>query len=117
MTHSLTRKLGVCSLAAVLTVTTMSVPGFAAEPPAPPPPSPSLLASGQKHVQQLAKVTRPAPARSTQESAGGYDEPGSFFRSKRGIALLVLAAAGLGYMTYSAFNDRIHSDARERLDN
>ena len=44
-------------------------------------------------------------------------EPGSFFKTKRGVALLVLAAAGIGYMTYSAFNDRIHSDARERLDN
>jgi len=116
VTHSLTRKLGVCSLAAVLTAT-MSASGFAAEPPAPAQPSPSLLASGQKHVQQLAKVTQPAPARSTQEGAGGYDEPGSFFRSKRGVALLVLAAAGVGFMTYSAFHDRIHSDARERLDN
>ena len=114
MTHSLKGKLGVCSLAAVMTVT-MSVPGFAAERSAPVRPSPSLLASGQKHVQQLAKVMQPAPARSTQEAGGGYDEPGTFFRSKRGIALLVLAAAGVGYMTYSAFHDRIHSDARERL--
>ena len=116
MRHSLTQKLGVCSLAAVLAVS-MSVPGFAAEPPAPAPLSQPLLASGQKQVQQLAKATPPAPARSVQEGVGGYDEPGSFFRTKRGVALLVLAAAGVGYMTYSAFNDRIHSQARERLDN
>jgi hypothetical protein len=118
LTHSLTQKLGVCSLAAVLTVTT-SAAGFAAEPPAPAPPSSTLLASGTKRVQQLARMTPPAPARSAQaqEGAGGYDEPGSFFRSKRGVVLLVLAAAGVGYMTYSAFNDRIHSDARERLTN
>jgi hypothetical protein len=76
-----------------------------------------LLASGQKQVQQLAKATQPAQARSAQEGTGGFEEPGSFFRSKRGVALLVLAAAGIGYMTYSAFHDRIHSDARERLDN
>ena len=116
MTHPLTQKLSVCSLAAALTVA-MSVPGFAAEPPAPARPSPTLLASGQKQVQQLVKVTQPAPARSAQEGAGGYDEPGSFFKTKRGVALLVLAAAGIGYMTYSAFNDRIHSEARDRLSN
>jgi hypothetical protein len=116
VTHSLTQKLGVCSLAAVLTAT-MSAPCFAAEPAAPARPSPTLLASGQKHVQQLAKVTQKVPARSAQEGAGGYDSPGSFFRTKRGVALLVLAAAGIGYMTYSAFDDRIHSQARERLDN
>jgi hypothetical protein len=100
----------------VLTVS-IGAPGFAAEPSAPARPSPSLLASARNHVQQLAKVPQRAPARSAQEGAGGYDEPGSFFRSKRGVALLVLAAAGVGYMTYSAFNDRIHSDARARLDN
>jgi hypothetical protein len=116
VTHPLTQRLGVCSVAAVLTVA-MSVPGFAAEPSAPARPGPTLLASAQKHVQQLAKVARPAPARSAQEGQSGFDEPGSFFRSKRGVALLVLAAAGVGYMTYSAFHDRIHSDARERLDN
>lgn len=116
MTHSLTQKLGVCSLAAALTVT-MSVPGFAAEPPAPARPSPTLLASGQKQVQQLAKVTQPV-ARSAQEGGGGgYDEAGSFFKSKRGVALLVLAAAGIGYMTYSTFNDRVESPARQRLSN
>ena len=116
MTHSLTQKLGVCSLAAVL-IAAMSVPGFAAEPPAPASPPPTLLASGHKHVQQqLAKVPQRV-ARSAQEGPGGYDEPGSFFKSKRGVALLVLAAAGIGYMTYSTFNDRIESPARERLTN
>ena len=116
MTHSLTQKLGVCALAAALTATT-AAPGFAAEPSAPARSSPTLLASGQKHVQQLARAAARKPARSAQEGAGGYDEPGSFFRSKRGVALLVLAAAGIGYMTYSTFNDRVESPARERLNN
>jgi hypothetical protein len=116
VTHSLTQKLGVCSLAAALTVT-MSVPGFAAEPSAPVRSSPTLLASGQKQVQQLAKIPQRPPARSAQEGMGGYDEPGPFFKTKRGVALLVLAAAGIGYMTYSKFNDRVDSPARERLTN
>jgi hypothetical protein len=117
VTHSLTRKLGVCSLAAVLTVMTGAT-GFAAERPAAAPARPTLLVQAQKQVQQIAKVTTPAVARSSQEGqAGGYDAPATFFKTKRGVALLVLAAAGIGYMTYSAFDDRIHSQARERLDN
>ena len=116
MTHSLTRKLGVCALAAVLTVVT-SATGFAAERPAVAPSRPTLLAQAQKQVQQVAKVATPAAARSAQEGTGGYDAPGSFFRTKRGVALLVLAGAGIGYMWYSKVNDRIHSQARERLDN
>jgi hypothetical protein len=116
VTHSLTKKLGVCALAAVMTVATTTA-GFATERPAPTPPRPTLLISAQKHVQQIAKAPKPLASRSAQEGASGYDDPGSFFRTKRGVALLVLAAAGIGYMTYSAFHDRIHSDARERLDN
>ena len=117
MTHSLIKKLGVCSLAAVLTVT-MTAPGFAAERPAPPQARPTLLSQAQKQVQQIAKVTRPKVVRSAQEGqAGGYDAPGTFFKTKRGVALLVLAAAGVGYMTYSAFHDRIHSETREQLTN
>jgi hypothetical protein len=115
-THSLAQKLGVCSLAMALTFAT-SVRGFAAEPATPARPSPTLLASGQKHVQRLAKVTQPVAKRSAQEAGGGYDDPGTFFTTKRGVALLVLAAAGGGFMTYSAFHDRIHSEARERLAN
>jgi hypothetical protein len=68
-------------------------------------------------VQQLAKMAPPATARSAQEGTQGYDQPGSFFSTKRGIALLVLAGAGVGYMWYSKVHDRIHSVARERLDN
>jgi hypothetical protein len=116
VTHSLTQKLGVCSLAAALAVT-MSVPGFAAEPSAPATRTPTLLASGQKQVRQQVAKAPQRVARAAQEGAGGFDEPGPFFKSKRGVALLVLAAAGIGYMTYSKFNDRVDSPARERLAN
>ena len=111
VTHSFARRLGVCSLAAMFAVIT-SATGFAAERPVQPPTRPTLLASAQKQVQQIAKVKAPAVARSTQE---GYDAPGTFFRTKRGVALLVLAGAGIGYMWYSKFNDRVDSPAREQL--
>lgn len=117
MTHVFTRRLGVYALAAAMAVAT-AAPGFAAER-APAAPSPTtLLASGQKQVQQLAMTTPPAPARAAQQQGmggSGYDDPGSFFKSRRGVAVLVLAAAGIGYMWYSKVNDRIHSVARERL--
>jgi hypothetical protein len=116
LTHSLAQRLGSAALAGILMVA-MSGTGLAAEPPAPAqrPAAARLLASGQKHVQQAVKRNTPAPARAAQQG-GGFDEPGSFFRTKRGVAVLVMAAAGIGYVWYSAFNDRIHSQARERLD-
>jgi hypothetical protein len=114
VTHSFAQKLGVYSLAAVFAVMT-SATGFAAERPARAPSRPSLLASAQKQVQQITMVKAPTAARSAQEGAGGYDQPGPFFKSKRGVALLVLAGAGIGYMWYSKFHDRVDSPARERL--
>lgn len=116
MTDTFARKLGVCSLAAALTVT-ISAPGFAAERPTSDRSAPGLLASARRQVQQIVKTKAPAVARSAQEGTGGYDEPRTFFSTKRGVALLVLAGAGIGYMWYSKSNDRIHSTARERLDN
>ena len=116
MTHSIAMKLGVCSLAAVLTVT-MSAAGFAADRSAPPPSSSKLLTSAHARVQQLAKVPTRTPGRVARQEGSGYDAPGTFFKTKRGVALLVLAAAGVGYMTYSAFHDRIHSETREQLTN
>lgn len=114
MTQGFTRKLGACSLAAVLTVTT-SVTSFAAERPPSAPSSATLLASARSQVQRLVQTTPAVAARSAQEGTTGYDQPGSFFTSKRGVAVLVMAAAGIGYVWYSAKHDRIHSQARERL--
>lgn len=117
MTHSIARKLGVCVAATALVAAT-SAPGFAAERASRPSAArPTLLSQARSHVQQLAKLPTPPVARSAQEGPGGYDEPGTFLSSKRGIALLVLAGAGIGYMWYSKVHDRIHSQARERLDN
>lgn len=114
MKHAFTRKLGAWSLIVAFTVG-VSAPGFAAERTPPVAPSSKLLASGQNQVRQLAATT-PAGARAAQEGRGGFDEPGTFFKTKRGVALLVLAGAGIGYMWYSKVHDRIHSQARERLD-
>ena len=113
MTHISTRRVAAAVLAAVF-ILTMTMTGFAEQRPSS---STDVLASGRSHVQQLVNATPPRRAAAAQQAAGGYDEPSSFFRSKRGMALLVLAGAGIGYMWYSKSNDRIHSTARARLDN
>jgi len=88
-----------------------AVDGAAAERPA----SATLHASAQIQVQQLVNAIRAAEVRRAQDgSSGGHDDPGTFFKTKRGATLLVLAAAGIGYMWYSKFHDRIHSQERER---
>jgi hypothetical protein len=69
-----------------------------------------LRASAQRQVQQLVKASR-----AQDGTSGGHDDPGTFFKTKRGATLLVLAGAGIGYMWYSKFHDRIHSQERERL--
>ena len=117
VTHTFSTKLAAVLLAAVFTVA-VSASSFAAEAPPPTSPSSALLASGRTYVQQLATTTLPqrsAPAK--QQGTGGYDDPRGFFTTKRGVALVVLAAAGIGYMWYSKSHDRIHSTARARLDN
>ena len=116
MTQAFTRKLAACSLAAAFAVT-MSAPGFAAGRSAAAPARPTLLASGQKQVRQLAAAV-PAAGRAVQQegtAGSGYDTPGSFFKTKRGALLLVLAGAGIGYMWYSKVHDRIHSVERARV--
>jgi hypothetical protein len=37
---------------------------------------------------------------------------GSFFKTKAGVATLVIFAAGVGYAVYSSNNDRIRSTGR-----
>ena len=96
-----------------------AVDGAAAERPA----SATLHASAQIQVQQLvnairaAEVRRRGPQRASAQdgTSGGHDDPGTFFKTKRGVTLLALAAAGIGYMWYSKFHDRIHSQERERV--
>jgi CubicO group peptidase (beta-lactamase class C family) len=116
VTHTFSTKLAAGSLAAIITAT-MSASAFAAERSSPAAPSSTLLASGRTYVQQLATTTPPRPAALARQEGSAYDEPRGFFSTKRGVALLVLAGAGIGYMWYSKSNDRIHSTARARLDN
>ena len=59
-------------------------------------------------AKQAFAQTQPAP-----ESASGSDSR-SFFRSKTGIAAIVLMVAGAGYVAYSIprDNEKVHSPIR-----
>jgi hypothetical protein len=105
------RRVRASTLVGAFTLTMAAVPISAAERP------PGVLASAQAHVHRIATSTVAANSSSNQPGVSGADDPGSFFRSRRGIAVLVLAAAGIGYVWYSVFHDRLGSPARDRLDN
>jgi hypothetical protein len=49
-----------------------------------------------------------------QTGSGPTDEPTTFFASRKGIAVLAILGAGVGYAAYSKVHDRIHSKNPER---
>lgn len=65
-----------------------------------------------------AAVTREAGAMKERQAAQAPASPktdlrsGSFFRTKAGVATLVIVGAGIAYAVYSASNDRIKSPGR-----
>jgi hypothetical protein len=84
------------------------------------PRSVNLQAEMTKVVQRdLAKeavqprLARPAASRVRAQSADPAKESPSFFKSRTGIIVLGVLAAGAGYAIYSTQNDRINSPGRE----
>ena len=82
--------------------------------------TPSLKDAMTKVVQRdLAKdttrrtVRASASAGQTPQSADPAKESPSFFKSRTGVIVLVVLAAGAGYAIYSTQNDRINSPGRE----
>lgn len=60
-----------------------------------------------------AKVAKLDPAEATQAPAAeSHTSSSSFFKSPRGVAALLLAAAGVSYVIYSSHHDRLHSPIR-----
>ena len=99
--------LGCITLASSL----LLPPRLFADPLARPTP---LLAAAQHAVAKEAGAMKerrgmqaaPAPSAATDLRAG------SFFKSKAGIATLLVFGAGVGYAIYSSSNDRIRSTGR-----
>jgi hypothetical protein len=82
--------------------------------------SPSLQAAMTKVVQrELAKEPaqrrpeRTNASRVRAQSTSSTNESPSFFKTKTGVIVLGIMAAGVGYAIYSTQNDRINSPGRE----
>ena len=59
------------------------------------------------------RMARTGPSRVRAQSADPAKESPSFFKSRTGIVVLAVMAAGAGYAIYSTQNDRINSPGRE----
>ena len=83
-------------------------------------PSPAFADSTATPTPILDAARRLATAAKAREGAQGQPAPasntdlrsGSFFKSKAGMATIVIFAAGVGYAVYSSSNDRIRSTGR-----
>jgi hypothetical protein len=75
-------------------------PASASEPTRP---LSSAAAAKADRVKLSKAIAQDAPAAST--------DGGGFFKSKKGVATLVLFAGALGYTIYSRSEDRVHSPA------
>lgn len=71
----------------------------------------SLLESARAAAMREAGAMK--ERRAAQDQSASTDlRSGSFFKSKAGIATLVVFGAGVGYAIYSSSNDRIRSTGR-----
>lgn len=93
----------VAGALAVIVSAVVATPAFATEPapvaPAAKPLSTAVAAKLAAMPAPVLKAQDPAPAAASSEGRG-------FFRSPKGVAAVVLMAAGLGYTVYSIKNDR-----------
>jgi hypothetical protein len=75
-------------------------------------------ASAGDRTKPLSTSAAAHAARANLAHAVAQDAPtagtsnGSFFRSPKGVAVLVLLAAGFGYTVYSRSEDRVKSQVR-----
>jgi hypothetical protein len=63
-------------------------------------------------IAALSPATLARLAQQPPPEATGTSDNASFFKSKRGVAVLVLIGAGFGYTLYSKSHDRVLSAVR-----
>lgn len=72
----------------------------------------SLLQSARAAVIREAGAMKERRAAQDQPTSSTDLRSGSFFKTKAGVATLVILGAGVGYAIYSASNDRIRGTGR-----
>ena len=104
-------RLVAASLALVLGLTLVAPPAFAAEPAGAASPRPIAAAANAKvdalPAAALAQAAPAAPAATPAETGG---KP--FFKSTKGIVVLVLMATAVSWAAVSRSQDAVHSPAR-----
>lgn len=100
------------ALVLILGLTMGAPPATAAEAPATAPSKTPLTTAANV---KLSSLTVPSHALAqTSPAAAPTKEGKGFFKTRTGIAAIILMAAGSGYMVYSAFHDNnpVHSPIR-----
>jgi hypothetical protein len=99
------RKVCAGAVALAVSVLCLAPPCRAADDPAP--------AGAVGHsIAALSPATLARLAQQPPPEAAGTSDNASFFKSKRGVAVLVLIGAGFGYTLYSKSHDRVLSAVR-----
>ena len=96
-------------LALLAGLTFAAPPAIAAEPTAEPTatPRPTLVETAEAAVEAMPAATLQA-AQAPPAPTSAPSDP-SFFKTGKGVAVLALLGAGLGYTVYSFSNDRVKS--------
>jgi len=102
------RKACAGTIALVIGVICIAPPCAAADQAPAPAASPSLTKLSPASLAVLRKAEPNA-----QSGQGAGAEAASFFKSKKGAAVIVLFGAGFGYALYSKNHDRVMSPIRE----
>ncbi|MCM2258007.1 MAG: hypothetical protein NDJ94_20430 [Vicinamibacteria bacterium] len=105
----------VAGAMALLLALTVATPLAAAEAPTPDPATAPVVAAAAPQTLAAAASAKVAAmntnaALAPAQVAGGDDKP--FFKSKKGVAAILLFVAGVGYTIYSAKEDRVSSPIR-----
>lgn len=104
-------RLVAASLALVVGLTLVAPPAFAAPLPAPARP---LAAAATVKVEAMPVATLAPAAQATPAAAATAtksDKP--FFKSTKGVVVLVLMATAVGWAAVSRNQDAVHSPARK----
>jgi hypothetical protein len=94
-------------LALVVGLTFVAPPAFAAAPPAPVRP---LAAAAAAKVQAAPTAALAQTAQASPPATGGGK---SFFKSTKGVVVLVLMAGAISWAAVSRSQDAVHSPARQ----
>ena len=102
-------RLVAASLALVVGLTLVAPPAFAAPLPAPARP---LAAAATAKVKAMPVATLAPAAQATPAAATATQGGKPFFKSTKGIVVLVLMATAVSWAAVSRSQDAVHSPAR-----